>query len=142
MKELRLLQQNIVLISGYLAKDPEFRVTTGGRPVMHFRVGVTRSYKDKLSGEWKDDTAWVPVDVWGDAAERLKDRLKKGSPVHVEGRLRSREYDDKSGNKRNVLEVIANRVQFLAKLSAGEAGPSEASSGGGKADVDLEEVPF
>src|SRR5262245_16218147 len=116
--EVRLLSQNVVLIAGNLTKDPDYKVTTGGRGVLHMRVAVNRRYQDK-SGEWKDDTAFVPVDVWGEAADRLKDKLKKGSPVHVEGRLRSRDFDDKTtGQKRAVLEVVANRVQFLAKTGS------------------------
>lgn len=139
--ELRLLTQNIVLVSGNLTKDPDYKVTTGGRGVLHMRVAVNRRYQDK-SGEWKDDTAYVPVDVWGEAADRLKDKLKKGSPVHVEGRLRSRDFDDKtSGQKRTVLEVVANRVQFLAKSGAA-AGGAPASGEAAKSDEDLEEVPF
>jgi len=140
VREIRLLEQNMVLISGNLGQDPDFRMTPKGTAVCHFRVATTRRYKDNATGEWKDDTAWVPVDVWGDAAERLRDKLKKGSPVHVEGRLKSREYEDKTGNKRFVLEVVARRVQFLAKSGAGVAGPSK--SGGGTSESELEEVPF
>lgn len=142
MKEIRLLEQNLVLLSGYLARDPDVRFTQKGSAVCHFTVGVTRRYKDTASGEWKDDVAWVPVDIWGEAAERLKDKLKKGSPVHVEGRLRSREFEDKSGQKRTVLEVVARRVQFLTKLSAG-GGPAAATEAAeDKTAMDLEEVPF
>lgn len=136
MKELRLLEQNFVLISGHLAADPDYRMTPGGAAVCKFRVAVNRRYKDAKTGEWKDDTAWVPVDVWREAAERLKDKLKKGSPVHVEGRLKSEDYEDKQGQKRSVLKIVARRVQFLAKL--GGAAEEVAS----KADVDMEEVPF
>jgi single-strand DNA-binding protein len=136
---MRLLEQNFVLLSGRLGQDPDFRVTAKGTPICHFTLAVNRRFKDTASGEWKDDTAWVPVDVWGDAAERLRDKLKKGSPVHVEGRLKSREYEDKSGQKRKVLDVVARRVQFLTKSGAGAG----ASAGGGKpAETDLEEVPF
>lgn len=138
MKEMRLLEQNFVLLSGRLAFDPDVRFTQKGTAICKFKLAANRRFMDKASGEWKDDTAWVPVDVWGDAAERLKDRLKKGSPVHVEGRLKSEEYEDKSGQKRSVLKVVARRVQFLEK-----AGGEKPSSGGeGKSDADLEEVPF
>ncbi|MFA5138413.1 MAG: single-stranded DNA-binding protein [Elusimicrobiota bacterium] len=144
MKDIRLLEQNIVLLSGRLGADPDFRATQSGRFVCHFRMAASRNYKDK-SGDWKEEVAWVPVSIWGEAAERLKDRLKKGSPVHVEGRLKSREYEDKSGQKRQVLEIEARRVQFLAKLGADDHPQAEAPSGEspeGKADADIEEVPF
>lgn len=143
MKEIRLLEQNVVLLSGHLAADPDFRVTQGGTAVCKFRLAVNRRFKDLKTGEWKDDTAWVPVDVWREAAERLKDKLRKGSPVHVEGRLKSEEYEDKSGQKRSVLKVVARRVQFLAKAAAGAEAPAGAGAdAGGGADADLEEVPF
>jgi len=142
MKEIRLLEQNIVRISGYLGKAPDFRSTTKGTSMCTFRVGVTRRFKDTASGEWKDDTSWVPVTVWGEAADRLKDRLKKGSPVHVEGRLQSRDYEDKTGQKRFALDVVARRVQFLAKASATSESAPAPEGGESKSDGDLEEVPF
>ncbi|MFH2204294.1 MAG: single-stranded DNA-binding protein [Elusimicrobiota bacterium] len=136
MKDIRLLQQNIVLIAGHLARDPEFRVTPGGAPVCNFRVGVSRRFKDGKTGDWKDETTWINVEVWREAAERLKDQLKKGSPVHVEGRLKSEDYEDKQGQKRTMYKVVANRVQALEKRDSG------ASSSSGKAAADIEEVPF
>ena len=142
MSEMRLLEQNIVLLAGRLGGDPDFRMTAGGRAICKFRLAVGRRYKDPKSGEWKDDTAWVPVDVWGDAAERLRDKLKKGSPVHVEGRLQYREYEDKAGQKRSALDVVAHRVQFLVK-SGGEGGGAAPGAGAAKSsETDLEEVPF
>ncbi len=138
MRELRLLEQNFVLISGNVVADPDFRVTQGGTALCSFRVAVNRRFKDNKTGEWKDDMAWVSVDVWREAAERLRDRLKKGSPVHVEGRLKTDEWTDKqSGQKRSTLKVVARRVQFLGKLGAGESKPSSE-----KPAADLEEVPF
>lgn len=144
MKEIRLLEQNLVLLSGYLARDTDVRFTQKGSAVCSFTVGVTRRYKDEAAGEWKDDVAWVPVVVFGDAAERLKDRLKKGSPVHVEGRLRSSEFEDKnSGQKRTKLEVVARRVQFLARAAAGEAPAAhEEPAAEGHDKSSPEEVPF
>jgi len=145
-----LLEQNIVLVSGYLARDPDFRTTSAGTPMCRFTVGVTRRFRDKATGEWKDDVSWVPVTVWREAADRLRDRLKKGSPVHVEGRLKSSSYEDKAtGQKRSSLEVVANRVQFLAKAGAEGASagvpssPEAAAPAEGPDDkTDLEEVPF
>lgn len=138
MRELRLLEQNFVLISGNVVADPDFRVTQSGTALCNFRVAVNRRFKDNKTGEWKDDTAWVSVDVWREAAERLRDRLKKGSPVHVEGRLKTDEWTDKkTGEKRSTLKVVARRVQFLGKLGSGEGQPAS-----GKPAADLEEVPF
>lgn len=142
MKEIRLLEQNIVLLSGYLARDPDVRFTQKGSAMCAFTVGVTRRYQDTATGEWKDDVSWVPVVVWGPAAERLKDKLKKGSPVHVEGRLQSEQYEDKTGQKRSALKVVARRVQFLAKSAPGAAPSGGAEEPGEKTAMDLEEVPF
>lgn len=137
MRELRLLEQNVVYLAGNVGRDPDFKVTSSGTHLCTFRLGVGRRFKDMKSGEWKDDTTWVTVDVWRDAAERLKDRLKKGSAVHIEGRLKSEEYEDKQGQKRSVLKVVARRVQVLDKRTS-----SQSSSGAAASNTDLEEVPF
>jgi len=139
MKDIKLLRQNIVLIAGYLGGDPDFRSTSSGLSVCNFRVGVSRGVKDKATGEWRDDTSWIPVTVWGEAADRLRNKLKKGSPVHVEGRLKSSQFEDKkTGQTRNKLEVVANRVQGLARISE-DGGGASAPIGAG---AEEEEVPF
>ncbi|MDD5656006.1 MAG: single-stranded DNA-binding protein [Elusimicrobia bacterium] len=137
------------MMTGRLTRDPEFMSTQSGIAKCWFSVAVNRRYRDKTSGEWKDDTAFVPVVVWRDAAQRCKEKLKKGSPVHVEGRLRSRKFEDKtSGAQRTVLEVEARRVQFLAAAETAAEGPAAegpAPAAAGEApagDADIEEVPF
>ena len=149
--DIRIPEQNCVFIAGRLTRDPELRFTQKGQGVSFFDVAVNRRYKDQATGEWKDDTTFVPVTVWGPMAERCKEKLKKGSPVFVEGRLAGSEYTDKSGQKRKVMKVTARRVQFLAY------GAAAAEGGGGaaheaeeaqaesepKSDVSgIEEVPF
>ncbi|HNF58139.1 MAG TPA: single-stranded DNA-binding protein, partial [Elusimicrobiota bacterium] len=111
---LRLLQLNNVTLVGRLTRDPELRFTTSGAPVCRFDLAVNRRYKDK-AGEWKDDTSFVPVVVWREAGQRCGEKLKKGSPVFVEGRLKSKSWETKDGQKRSGLEVDALRVQFLEK---------------------------
>ena len=106
-----------------------------------FSIAVNRRFKDPKSGEWKDDTSYVDVSVWREAAERCGKVLKKGSPVHVEGRLKSSSFEGKDGTKRTKLEVEARRVQILEKAS------SSGASGGGESEApsvgaDIEEVPF
>lgn len=137
MRELRLLQQNVVFLAGNVGRDPDFKVTSSGTHLCSFSLGVGSSYKDKKSGEWKDSTTWVRIEVWRDAAERLKDRLKKGSAVHIEGNLKSEDYEDKQGNKRTSMKVVARRVQVLDKRTS-----SQSSSGEAASNTDLEEVPF
>ena len=143
---IRLPEQNQVMLTGRLTRDPEFMSTQSGVAKCWFSVAVNRRYRDKVSGEWKDDTAFVPVVVWRDAAQRCKEKLKKGSPVHVEGRLRSRKFEDKaSGAQRTVLEVEARRVQFLAAAETGAEAPAAAQSGEGETaagEAEIEEAPF
>jgi single-strand DNA-binding protein len=124
---LRLLQLNDVRLVGRLTRDPEMRFTSSGTPMCRFDLAVNRRYKDSKSGEWKDDTSFIPVVVWREVAQRCGDRLKKGNPVYVEGRLKSRSWETKEGQKRSGLEVEARSVQFLEKS---EAGPGAGASGG------------
>ena len=139
---VRLPELNLVVLSGRLTRDPETFFTQGGVAKCSFSLAVNRRVKDSKTGEWKDDVFFMPVVVWREQAERCKDKLRKGSPVTVEGRLRGREYEDKSGQKRSVLEVEASRVQFLA-LAGGEKSdaPAKARESEGGAEQ-LEEVPF
>lgn len=155
---LRLLQLNDVRLVGRLTRDPEVRYTAKGQAVARLDMAVNRRFKDG-TGEWKDDTTFVPVTVWRDAAERCRERLKKGSPLYVEGRLRSTSWETKDGQKRSGMEVEAYRLQFLAKMEGGESAsgsseegesdmpsgssPSEpASVGAGTSAASAEDIPF
>jgi len=147
MTGVRLPELNFVLMNGRLTRDPEIFFTSGGAAKCSFSIAVNRRVKDAKTGEWKDDVLFMPIVVWREQAERCKERLKKGSPVSVEGRLRAREYEDKGGQKRSVLEVEARRVQFLAP--GPEAGGEDAEPGRAKGAEDsspeasqIEEVPF
>jgi single-strand DNA-binding protein len=125
---------NDVRLVGRLTRDPELRFTAKGQAVCRFDLAVNRRYKDP-GGEWKDDTSFIPVVVWRDMAQRSSERLKKGSPVYVEGRLKSRSWETKEGQKRTTLEVDTRRIQFLAKTE-GEPDASDESH-----DADREPVP-
>ena len=142
MAEIRLPEQNTVLLTGRLTRDAELKYTAGGVAMCRFSLAVNRRFKDPKSGEWKDDTSYVDISTWREAAERCGKVLKKGSPVHIEGRLRSYQVESKEdGAKRTKLEVEARRVQILEKASSSGAsggGESEAPAGG----ADIEEVPF
>lgn len=145
---LRLPEQNSVVLVGRLTRDPEVRYTGKGQAMCRFDLAVNRRYKD-TAGTWQDDTSFVPVVVWGDAAARCGERLKKGLPAHVEGRLQSRSWETKEGQKRTTLEVVARRVQFLSRVAddGGEAesqeqGTAPAPSAAPAASADEEEIPF
>ena len=120
-QNLRLPEQNSITLVGRLTHDPEVRFTGKGLAVCSFSIAVNRRTKD-TSGTWKDDASFIPVVVWGDSANRCGERLKKGAPIHVEGRLQSRAWETKEGQKRTSLEVVARRVQFLSRAAEGSDG--------------------
>lgn len=113
MAEYRIPNLNYVLISGRATADSILSYTESGTAYLRFRIASNRNYRDK-SGEWKEETTFTGVTLWGNQAERLSERIKKGSPVVVEGRLSSytRETD---GLKRTEVSVNAFRVQELTK---------------------------
>jgi single-strand DNA-binding protein len=139
MSEIRLPEQNTVLLTGRLTRDADLKYTGAGTALCRFSLAVNRRFKDPKTGEWKEDPTFVDISVWREAAERCGKVLKKGSPVHVEGRLRSYQVDG-DGGKRTKLEVEARRVQILEKSSpSGSAGSAEPE---GAAGAEIEEVPF
>jgi single-strand DNA-binding protein len=115
---------NKVILIGHLGRDAETRFTPQGVAVTSFSVATSRRWKDQQSGDWKEDTNWSDVVLW--RAENLANYLTKGKQVYVEGRLQTRSYDDKDGNKRYRTEVIAEDVVLLG--GRGDAGPEEGGS--------------
>lgn len=111
---------NRVFLIGNLTKDPELRYTPQGTAVANLRLAVNRRWKDK-SGEQKEEVCFLTVVAWDKQAEVCNQYLRKGSPLFVEGRLQSRTWQDNSGAKRNVVEIRAERVQFLGQPGAGSA---------------------
>ena len=107
---------NRVLLIGNLTKDPELRYTPQGTAVANLRMAVNRKFKSK-TGELKEEVCFITAVVWNKQAETCNQYLHKGSPLFVEGRLQSRSWEDASGQKRNVIEVRAERVQFLGAPS-------------------------
>jgi len=97
---------------GNLGADPELRYTTSGKPVGDLRIATSRRFTNG-AGEKQEDTQWHRVVVWGKQAESCQKYLSKGRQVYVEGRLQTRQWTDKDGNKRYTTEVVAERVQFL-----------------------------
>ncbi len=130
---------NKVFLIGNLVRAPELRYTPTGTAVADMRLAVNRNYTTQ-SGEKRDETCFLTVVVWGKQAETCGEYLDKGSPVMVEGRLQTRDWETKDGQKRNVVEVVAERVQFMGrgKVAATAAVP-ETSEAHGEGD---DEVPF
>lgn len=117
---------NKVLLIGNLTKDVELRYTPQGIAVANLRLAVNRRFKDK-NQELKEEACFVTVVVWDKQAETCNQYLHKGSPILVEGRLQSRSWEDNTGQKRNVIEVRAERIQFLgaAGAPAAKSAPSK-----------------
>jgi single-strand DNA-binding protein len=109
---------NKVILVGRLGRDAETKFTPGGTAVTKFSVATSRRWKDKQSGEWKEETDWTNVTLW--QAENLANYLTKGKQVYVEGRIHTRSYDDKDGKKVYATDVIAEDVILLG--GAGDAG--------------------
>jgi single-strand DNA-binding protein len=132
---------NKVFLIGNLTRAPELRYTPSGTAVSDLRLAVNRSYTTQ-GGERRDETCFLTVVVWGKQAEASTQYLDKGSPVLVEGRLQTRDWETKDGQKRNVVEVVAERLQFLGRGRASappaEGEPAEEAAGHGEAD----DVPF
>ncbi len=110
---------NRVFLMGNLTRDPELRYTPSGTAVTNLRVAVNRRFRTQ-SGEIKEEVAFITVVAWGKQAETCTQFLAKGRPIFVEGRLQMRSWETADGQKRNVLEVRASRVQFLGRPQVSE----------------------
>jgi single-strand DNA-binding protein len=116
---------NKAILIGNLGADPELRYTTGGAAVTELRIATSRRYTTK-DGTAQEDTQWHRVVVWGKQAENCKEYLAKGRQVYVEGRLQTRQWEDRDGNKRYTTEIVAEQIQFLGGRGGGAGGSDEA----------------
>jgi single-strand DNA-binding protein len=146
---------NKVILIGNLGADPETRYLPSGDAVTNIRIATTENWKDK-SGERQEHTEWHRVSFFGKTAEIAAEYLKKGSPVYVEGRIRTRKWQDKEGQDRYSTEIVADRMQLLGGRGAGggatgepvgrepaAAAPAKAQkSGGGAFDEMDDDIPF
>lgn len=114
MAEFKMPELNSVIIAGNLTKDPIFRQTTNGTPVVNFSIASNRRFRDK-NDEWKEDVCYVGIVAWNRLAESCRDKLKKGNAVLVDGELQSRTFKTEDGANRTIVEIKARRIQFLNK---------------------------
>lgn len=130
---------NKVILLGNLTRDPEVRYTPSGSAVASFAVAVNRKYKQ--GDETKEEVSYIDITVWGKQAESCGQYLNKGDSVLIDGRLQQRRWETEDGQKRNKVEVVAERVNFMPKRSRpGQAGgPSEPPMDG---PVDEGDIPF
>lgn len=104
---------NKVILVGRLGRDPETRFTPSGQQVCNFTLATDEVYRDR-SGERQRRTEWHRIVLWGRLAEIAQQHLKRGTMVYLEGRLQTRQWDDRSGNKRTTVEVVANVMRILS----------------------------
>jgi single-strand DNA-binding protein len=143
---------NKVILIGHLGQDPEVRALPSGSSIANLRIATTESWKDKQSGEFKEATEWHTVVLFGRTAEVAAEYLKKGAQVYIEGRLRTRKWQDKTGNDRYSTEVVGQDMQMLGGrgqgggargqgAAAGTASASGAGAGGGGGGGEPAEAP-
>lgn len=128
---------NKVILVGNLGADPEIRYLASGDAIANIRLATTDRYKDKQSGEMKESTEWHRVVFFGRLAEIVGEYLKKGSAAYIEGKLRTRKWQDKDGQDRYSTEIVADSMQMLGdrqggERQQGEQRPSRSSQNGQK----------
>ena len=120
---------NKVILVGNLGRDAELRYTPGGAAVATLNMATTEVWNDK-AGQRQEKTEWHRVVLWGKSAESLSEYLTKGKQIYIEGRLQTRQWDDKDGNKRYTTEIRADRVVLLGGGSGGRGGGGGVARGG------------
>ncbi len=116
---------NKVTLIGNLGRDPELRYTANGRPVANFTLATNESWTNR-EGEREERTEWHRIVAWGKLAEICAEHLSKGKQVYIEGRIQTRDWEDREGNKRRTTEVVADTIQFVGpRPSGGDAGSGD-----------------
>jgi single-strand DNA-binding protein len=120
---------NKVILIGNLGRDPELRYTQGGQAVANFTLATSERFANK-SGEQQERTEWHRIVAWGKTGELCAQYLSKGRSVYIEGRLQTREWEDKEGQKRSTTEIVAQNVTFLGGPRTGASGGGPGGAGG------------
>jgi single-strand DNA-binding protein len=121
---------NKVILIGNLGRDPETRYTADGAAITNIAIATSDRWKDKATGEMKEATEWHRVVFFGRQAEIAGEYLKKGRPVYVEGRLRTRKWQDKDGNDKYTTEIVAENMQMLGSREGMGGGGAEFEGAG------------
>jgi single-strand DNA-binding protein len=136
---------NRVILIGRLGRDPEMRFTAGGSAVANFSLATDEFWKDQ-SGERQRRTEWHNIVVWSKLAETCSQYLTKGKLVYIEGRLQTREWDDRDGNKRKTTEIVASEMKILERKGESgvdhEARASAPASKSMEAGITDDDIPF
>ena len=137
---------NKVILIGNLGKDPEVRHLENGTAVASFSIATSESYKDKNSGERITNTDWHNIVIWRGLAEVAEKYLHKGDKVYIEGKLKTRTWQDKEGATRYTTEVVADNMTMLGKVGDNAGGGSEAPAAAAPApgipSDDSDDLPF
>ena len=131
---------NRVIITGNLGQKPELKNAKSGLAITNLRVATNERVKD--GDQWKDHTEWHTIVVFGKQAENYEQYLDKGSKVAVEGKIRTRQWDDKEGNKRYSTEIVADRVEFMTRPDNGSDRQSAPRTQPQSNYVPDESIPF
>jgi single-strand DNA-binding protein len=118
---------NKVILVGNLGQDPETRYMPSGKAVTNLRLATSDSWKDKQTGEQREQTEWHSIVMYDRLAEIAAEYLRKGSQIYVEGRLKTRKWQDKEGKDRYTTEIIANEMQMLGSRAGDRAGAESRS---------------
>jgi single-strand DNA-binding protein len=132
---------NKVILIGHLGKDPEVRHLENGTAVANFTLATSESYKDK-GGNRVDQTEWHNVVVWRGLAEVAEKFLKKGSKVYLEGKIRTRSWEDQTGNKRYTTEIVADTFNMLDKREDSGSQSANAPVQGAPPVDEADDLPF
>ncbi len=139
---------NKVILIGNLGADPDTRYMPSGSAVTNIRIATSESWKDKQSGDQQERTEWHNIAFFGRLAEIAAEYLRKGSQVYVEGRLRTRKWQDKQGNDRYTTEIVANEMQMLGSRQGAGApamtgSPPQSSQPSAPSSDDFDDdIPF
>src|SRR5512138_592795 len=128
---------NKVILIGNLGRDPELRYTQGGQAVANFTLATNERFSTK-DGDKQERTEWHRIVAWGRTGELCAQYLSKGRSVYIEGRLQTREWEDKEGQKRRTTEIVAQTVQFLGGRDGAGSGPRSAGAGSDAPPSDYE----
>jgi len=120
------LNLNRVTLAGNLTRDPELRQTTNDRAVANFGLAINRRWRNQQTNEQVEEATFIDIEAWGRTAELVGQYLHKGSPAYIEGRLKLDTWEDKEGQKRSRLKIVAENVRFLGSRSTGDGEGHEA----------------
>lgn len=132
---------NKVIIVGNIGQDPEIRYTAGGDAATNISVATSEQWKDKTTGEQKEQTEWHRISFFGKPAEIVCQYLRKGSQIYVEGKIRSKKYTDKQGIERTAFEIIAESFKMLGNKPESGSGKKQTPAKP-QTDIPHDDIPF